>query len=272
MKRAQNTCESLKGKESAKMEQMDIPGDAWNQELDIPPEAFENEAGVPPPQTKTRLNIMSYEEKPNDKIMAAQVETFRANEKFYKASTAKYKIQKAVTESGSRNVLIGLIMAMRNDINRKFDEAERNSQRNFDNLNRNFDNLHRNFDNLHRNHDNFHRNYDNLQHEVNRIKGDVDGMKPLMLYVRTSENARRRLLREPEIPVPFLVGEGPIGTDLPSVNSVEDIEAMNAEQLHRYLAGYDVQHNPQVGTKRLKRLLRDALGFSSLKDMRFEFS
>lgn len=221
------------------MEQMDIPRYTWNQELDISLEALENEAGVPPPQTKTRLNIMRYEEKLNDKIMAAQVETFRANEKFYKASIAKDKIQKAVTESGSRNVLIGLIMAKRNDINRKFDEAERNSQRNFDNL---------------------HRNHDNLERDVNRIKGDVDGMKPLMLYVRTSENARRQLLREPEIPVPFLVGEGPVGTDLPWVNSVEDIEAMNAEQLHRYSAGYDAQHNPQVGTKRLKGLLRDALG------------
>lgn len=48
--------------------------------------------------------------------MAAQVATLRYSEKSYGASTAKYKVRKAVIESGTDDFLVGLIMAMRNDM------------------------------------------------------------------------------------------------------------------------------------------------------------
>lgn len=111
----------------------------------------------------------------------------------------------------------------------------------------------------------------NTNHKIDKLKNDIAGIKPLMFYVRTSENARWRNARVPPIAVPFLVGTGP-GDDLPIIDSVETIENLNLGHLRRYLIGYGVQHSSRASSKLLKGKVREALSFYEASDLSFEFS
>ena len=222
---------------------VDEPQNPLNEELDIPDDVFINQENVAPPQPKTRANVMQFEQELSQKAGMANDEVYRARKRVERVETAKYKVQKALTQTNNENSLIALIRTISNDIG---------------SINRNISTM--------------QTTISTMQTDINSIKDEVSGMKPLMLYVRTSENARRRELREPPIPVPFLVGEGPDGTDLPSINSVEDIELLDLEQLRRFLTGYNVRYASRTSRVNMKIMLRDTLGFCKVSDMRMNFS
>lgn len=222
---------------------VDEPQNPLDEELDIPDDVFVNQENVALPQPKTRANIMQFEQELSEKAVIANDEVYRAGKRVDRADVTKYKVQKALAQTNNENSLIALIRRISNDIG---------------SINRNINTM--------------QTNINTMQTDINSIKDEVSGMKPLMLYVRTSENARRRELREPSIPVPFLVGEGPEGTDLPSINSVEDIELLDLEQLRRFLTGYNVRYALRTSRVNMKIMLRDTLGFCRVSDMRMNFS
>lgn len=113
---------------------------------------------------------------------------------------------------------------------------------------------------------------DRMDGRLDRIEGRLEKMEPLMLYVHVSENYRRRISGQTQMPIPFLVGEGPENTDLPLIGTVEDIERLSKPQVRRYLSGYAVNYDANAVRKDLKSLLRDTLGFSTAADLRFNFT
>lgn len=236
---------------------MDQIYNTLNEELDIPDDVFINQENIAVPQPKTREKVMQFEQELSEKAVIAKDEAYMARSRADRIDTTKYKVQKALAQKNNENSLIALIRGISNDIS---------------NINRNITDINGRVNNIDRRVNNIDRRVNTMQSDITLIKGDISGMKPLMLYVRTSENARRRELREPQIPVPFLVGDGPEGTDLPSIKSVEDIESLNVEQLRRFLTGYDVQFATRTSRVNLKIMLRDTLGFSKVNDMKMSFS
>ncbi|GAV29664.1 hypothetical protein PMKS-003166 [Pichia membranifaciens] len=113
---------------------------------------------------------------------------------------------------------------------------------------------------------------DRMDGRLDRMEGRLEKINPLMLYVRVSENLRRRDSGLTQIPVPFIVGEGPQNTDLPIIESVTDIESLSKPQVKRYLTGYAVDHDANAVRKELKAILRDTLGYSTATDLRFSFT
>lgn len=113
---------------------------------------------------------------------------------------------------------------------------------------------------------------DRMDGRLDRIEGRLEKMEPLMLYVHVSENYRRRISGQTQMPIPFLVGEGPENTDLPLIGTVEDIERLSKPQVRRYLNGYAVDYDANAYRRELKALLRDTLGFSTAADIRFNFT
>lgn len=112
----------------------------------------------------------------------------------------------------------------------------------------------------------------NIYRRLDGIEGTLGDIKPLMLYVRVSENIRRRNLGLTQIPIPFVVGEGPQNTDLPAIHSVADIESLSKPQVKQYLTGYSVAYDANTIRKELKATLRDTLGYSTPADLRFNFT
>ena len=200
---------------------------------------------------------MQFEQELSQKAAIANDEVYRARRRVERAETAKYKVQKALAERSNQDSLIALIRAISNDIG---------------SIKRNVTTMQTNINTMQTNITTMQTNITTMQTDINSIKDDVGGMKPLMHYVRSFENARRRELREPPIPVPFLIGDGPDGTDLPQINSVEDIESLNIEQLRGFLTGYDVRYATRTSRRNMKIMLRDTLGFFRLNDMRMNFS
>ena len=116
------------------------------------------------------------------------------------------------------------------------------------------------------------RRLDRMDGRLDRMESRLEKIDPLMLYVRVSENLRRRSSGLTQIPVPFIVGEGPQNTDLPTIESVTDIESLSKPQVKRYLTGYAVDYNANAFRKELKAMLRDTLGYSTAADLRFSFT
>lgn len=116
------------------------------------------------------------------------------------------------------------------------------------------------------------RRLDRMDGRLDRMEVGLEKITPLMLYVRVSENFRRRDSGLTQIPVPFIVGEGPQNTDLPIIESVKDIESLSKPQVKRYLTGYAVDHDANAVRKELKAILRDTLGYSTAADLRFSFT
>lgn len=139
-----------------------------NEELNIPDDVFVNQKNVAPPQPKTRANVMQFEQQLSQKTAMDNDDVYRACKRVDRAETAKYKVQKALAQRNNENSFIALIRGISNDIGSN-------------------------------------RNINTMQTDINLIKDDISGVRSLMLYVRTSENARRLERRETPIPVPFLI-------------------------------------------------------------------
>lgn len=203
--------------------------------LDIPDDVFINDEGVSPPRTKRRGDILDFGQEIRKRVLSSRKKTFEAE-------AVTFKLDKALVQTTNNYNTANLLRNINSTLIRM--EME------FRNTNRKIESMDRKIDDL---------------------KSDVAEIKPLMFYVRTSENARRRQARVPPIPVPFLFGAGP-GGDLPIINSVETIETLNLEQLRRFLTGYGVQHSSGSSSRILKHKLREALGFYEAQDLSLEFS
>lgn len=203
--------------------------------IDIPSDVFINSHGIPPPPTKRRGDIMDFEQELHKKA-------FTSREEAFKAETTAFKLQKALTQNTSDYNIATFMRSITETLTRMENESR-----------------------------NTNRKIENMDRKLDQLQNDITEIKPLMFYVRTSENARRRNARVPPIPVPFLVGTGP-GDELPILDSVETIENLDSGQLRRYLQGYAVQFNPRSSSKILKNKLREALGFYAASDLSFEFS
>lgn len=203
--------------------------------LDIPDDVFINDEGVSPPRTKRRGDILDFGQEIRKRVLSSRKKTFEAE-------AVTFKLDKALVQTTNNYNTANLLRNINSTLIRM--EME------FRNTNRKIESMDRKIDDL---------------------KSDVAEIKPLMFYVRTSENARRRQARVPPIPVPFLFGTGP-GGDLPIINSVETIETLNLEQLRRFLTGYGVQHSSGSSSRILKHKLREALGFYEAQDLSLEFS
>lgn len=203
--------------------------------LDIPDDVFINDEGVSPPRTKRRGDILDFGQEIRKRVLSSRKKTFEAE-------AVTFKLDKALVQTTNNYNTADLLRNINSTLIRM--EME------FRNTNRKIESMDRKIDDL---------------------KSDVAEIKPLMFYVRTSENARRRQARVPPIPVPFLFGTGP-GGDLPIINSVETIETLNLEQLRRFLTGYGVQHSSRSSSRILKHKLREALGFYEAQDLSLEFS
>lgn len=210
--------------------------------LNIPDDVFINDEGVPPPRTKRREDILDFEQEIRKKVL-------RSREKTFKAEAVTFKLDKAILQDTSNNSMVDFMRSITDTLLRMEVESKRTNQKL----------------------GNMERKIENMDRKVDELKVDVAEIKPLMFYVRTSENARRRQARVPPISVPFLVGTGP-DDDLPIINSVETIENLNLTQLRRFLTGYGVQHNSRSSSKILKTKLREILGFYEAPDLSFEFS
>lgn len=203
--------------------------------LNIPDDVFINDEGVPPPRTKRREDVLDFEQEIRKKVL-------RSRERTFKAEAVTFKLDKAILQNTSNNSMVDFMRSITDSLLRMEAESKRTNQK-----------------------------LENMERKIDELKIDVAEIKPLMFYVRTSENARRRQARVPPIPVPFLVGSGP-GDDLPIINSVETIENLNLTQLRRFLTGYGVQHSSRTSSKILKTKLRETLGFYEAPDLSFEFS
>lgn len=203
--------------------------------IDIPSDVFINSHGIPPPPTKRRGDIMDFEQELHKKAFTSREEAFNAE-------TTAFKLQKALTQNTSDYNIATFMRSITETLTRMENESR-----------------------------NTNRKIENMDRKLDQLQNDITEIKPLMFYVRTSENARRRNARVPPIPVPFLVGTGP-GDELPILDSVETIENLDSGQLRRYLQGYAVQFNPRSSSKILKNKLREALGFYAASDLSFEFS
>lgn len=210
--------------------------------IDIPSDVFINSHGIPPPPTKRRGDIMDFEQELHKKAFTSREEAFNAE-------TTAFKLQKALIQNTNDYNIANFMRSITETLTRMENES-RNTNRKIESMD---------------------RNIENINNKLDQLKNDITEIKPLMFYVRTSENARRRSARVPPIPVPFLVGTGP-GDELPILDSVETIENLNSGQLRRYLQGYAVQFNPRSSSKILKNQLREALGFYAASDLSFEFS
>lgn len=107
---------------------------------------------------------------------------------------------------------------------------------------------------------------------LDRIEGRPGKIDTLRLFLRVSENYRRRSSGLPQMQIPFVVGKGPQNTDLPLIDTIEDIERLTKPQVKRYLSGYAVDYDANAARKALKALLRDTLDFSTAADRRFNFT
>ena len=203
--------------------------------LDIPDDVFINDEGVPPPRTKRRGDILDFGQEIRKRVLSSRKKTFEAE-------AVTFKLDKALVQTTNNYNMADLLRNINSTLVRM--ETEFRST---------------------------NRKIESMDRKIDDLKSDVAETKPLMFYVRTSENARRRQARVPPIPVPFLVGTGP-GDDLPIINSVENIESLNLEQLRRFLTGYGVQHSSRSSSRILKHKLREALGFYEAQDLSFEFS
>lgn len=217
--------------------------------LDIPDDVFINNEGVPPPRTKRRGDVLDFGQKIRQRGL-------RSREKAFEAETITFKLDKALIQNTNDNNVADFMKSITETLIRI--EVE------FKSTNRKIESMDRKIESM-------DRKIGDMDRKVDGLKSDVAEIKPLMFYVQTSENARRRQARLPPIPVPFLVGTGP-GGDLPIITSVETIDSLNLGQLRRFLIGYGVQHSSRASSKVLKSKLREALGFYEALDLSFEFS
>ncbi|GAV29462.1 hypothetical protein PMKS-002963 [Pichia membranifaciens] len=201
-------------------------------EVEVSDDVLVNDHGVPPPRTKRKRDLLEYEEKLDKAV-------FKATEKAFEVRASQYKVQKALAENDHLRILQSLlrtIESMDGELGNIKSEVR------------------------------------NMKSEIDKISIRVEEMTPLMHHVRVAENLRRRELGLPQLTLPFLVGEGPVGTDLPPIVSVNDIQDLSKSEILRYLAGYDVGHERHATTSSLKCILRMTLGFTLAHELHFTFS
>lgn len=217
--------------------------------LDIPDDVFMNGEGIPPPRTKRRGDVLDFGQEMRKSVL-------RSRDKTFEAEAVTFKLDKALIQNRNDYDMADFMKNITDTLIRMEMESK-STNRKLESMNRKIGDV--------------DRKIDGLKSDVAGLKSDVAEIKPLMFYVRTSENARRRQARVPPIPVPFLVGTGP-DDDLPIIKSVEDIQNLNLRQLSSFLIGYGVQHSSRASSKILKNKLREALGFYDAPDLSFEFS
>lgn len=208
-------------------------------EVEVSDDVLVNDHGVPPPRTKRKRDLLEYEEKLDEAV-------FKATEKAFKVRTSQYKVQKALAENDHLKILQSLLQtinSMDSSIKRMDGELG-----------------------------NIKSEVKNMKSDIDKISTRVEEMTPLMHHVRVAENLRRRELGLPQLTLPFLVGEGPVGTGLPQIVSVYDIQDLSKSEILRYLAGYDVGHDRHATTSSLRFILRMALGFTLPHELHFTFS
>lgn len=110
-----------------------------------------------------------------------------------------------------------------------------------------------------------------IKSDISNINRKVEDMTPLMHYVRISENLHRRTFGLSQLPLPFIVGEGP-DTDLPRIGSVEDIQNLTKPQIFRYLEVYNIENDRRANSGALKALLRLSLGYTLPTELSFHFT
>ena len=206
------------------------------EELGIPDEMLTNSLGVAAPANKRRSSIIEYKHELKKKINMG-------NDDCYKVEKALADVEVNNDYTSMANAIIEInqnIRLMAQGINSRLDRMD--------------------------------GRLDRMDGRLDRMEVRLEKMDPLMLYVRVSENLRRRSSGLTQIPVPFIVGEGPQNTDLPTVESVTDIDRLSKPQLNRYLTGYAVDYNANANRKELKAMLRDTLGYSTAADLRFSFN
>lgn len=203
--------------------------------LDIPDDVFINGEGISPPRTKRRGDVLDFGQEIRKSVL-------RSREKTFEAEAVTFKLDKALIQNTNDYNMADFMRSITDTLIRM--EMESKSM---------------------------NRKIGDVDRKIDDLKSDLAEIKPLMFYVRTSENARRRQARVPPIPVPFLVGTRP-DDDLPIINSVENIESLNLGQVKRFLTGYGIQHSSRASSKILKHKLREALGFYEAPDLSFEFS
>lgn len=208
-------------------------------EIEVSDDLFVNDEGISPPRTRRKRDIMEYEQKLSEA-------NFKTREKAFKIKTSQYKVQKLLAENDNVSILISLTRSIAN-------------------LNRSISHIDRNISGI-------KSDVNNMKSDLNNISNKINEITPLMHHVRVSENLRRRTFGLPQLPLPFLVGEGPSGTNLPNIESVQDIQDLSRAQLLSYLAGYGVEHNRRAPNGSLKSLLRLTLGFTLPTELNFFFS
>lgn len=202
------------------------------EELDIPDEIFSNNLGVAAPANKRRSSVIEYKHELQKKINLGNDDC--------------YKVERALADVDVNNDDTSIARALI--------EINQNMRLMAQGLN------------------NINRRLDRMDGRLDRMEGSLENIIPLMLYVRVSENVRRRNLGLTQIPIPFVVCEGPQNTDLPAIHSVADIESLSKPQVKQYLTGYSVAYDANTVRKELKATLRDTLGYSTPADLRFNFT
>lgn len=219
-------------------------------ELDVEIEAsddlFVNDEGISPPRTRRKRDIMDYEQKLREA-------NFKTRERAFKIKTSQYKVQKLLAENDNASILISL-------------------RHSIENLIGSLSHIDRNISGIKSDMNNMKSDMNNMKLDLNNISNKINEITPLMHHVRVSENLRRRTFGLPQLPLPFLVGEGPSGTNLPNIESVQDIQDLTRAQLLSYLAGYGVEYNRRASNGSLKSLLRLTLGFTLPTELNFFFS
>ena len=222
-------------------------------EIDILDDVFFNEQGIPPSRTKRKRDIMEYEEKLGEA-------NFKATEKAFKAQTSQYKVQKVLAENDNVNILLSVMHSL-NNLNNSVNRMDTN-----------ISGIKSDINNVKSDINTMKSDMNTMKSDITNISRKVDEMTPLMHHVRISENLHRRTFGISQLPLPFLVGEGPSGTDLPRIASVEDIQNLTRSQIFRYLVGYDIEHDRRASSGSLKTLLRLSLGFTLPTELSFLFT
>lgn len=208
-------------------------------ELDIPDEIFSNSLGVAAPANKRRSSVIEYKHELQKKINLGKDDC--------------YKVERALADVDANNDDTSIASILIE-------------------INQNMRLMAQGLNNIYRRLDGIEGTLDRMEGRLDRMEGRLENIIPLMLYVRVSENVRRRNLGLTQIPIPFVVGEGPQNTDLPAIHSVADIESLSKPQVKQYLTGYSVAYDANTVRKELKATLRDTLGYSTPADLRFNFT
>lgn len=114
-----------------------------------------------------------------------------------------------------------------------------------------------------------------IKTQMTELKIEVTAMgsnlKKLTNRQDVTENLQLNVAGYPLKPVTFINADGPVGTDLPSIETIRDIDSMSLDNIKAYLTGYDVAYTNNETTG-LKRKLAYAIGFRSESNMNYRWT